>query len=81
VLARVKLRDGVTLAVDFDWCSFSGWPDRKKEAILVTSEEEKTPNIALAPGAKPPQMPANKPPHITSPPGSQSSPAIPKELR
>lgn len=41
VLARVRLRDGTTLAVDFDWCVVPGWPVRKREPVIVNSEDEK----------------------------------------
>lgn len=41
VLARVRLRDGTTLAVDFDWCLVPGWPARKPEPVIVNSEDEK----------------------------------------
>lgn len=44
VLARIRLRDTTTLAVDFDWCRAEGWPARKKELVIVTSEDEKTPS-------------------------------------
>lgn len=57
VLARVRLRGGTTLAVDFDWCRYIGWPARKKEPVIVTSDDEKTPTnvpIATLPSAQPP---------------------------
>ena len=41
VLARVRLRDGTSLAVDFDWCVVPGWPVRKREPVIVNSEDEK----------------------------------------
>jgi cell division protein ZapA (FtsZ GTPase activity inhibitor) len=43
VLARVKLRGGTTLAVDFDWCREKGWPERKREPVIVSAEDEKKP--------------------------------------
>lgn len=45
VLARVRLRDGTALAVDFDWCRHESWPARKKEPVIVTSEGQKTPTL------------------------------------
>lgn len=55
VLARVKLRDGTTLAVDFDWCRHEGWPDRKKQPVIIASEDEKVPAPAPVPVTKPPR--------------------------
>ena len=67
VLARVRLRDGTTLAVDFDWCRDAGWPARKKEPVIVTSEDEKTPsNIPIA------TLPPRTPPGRIPPTGTAS---------
>jgi TolA-binding protein len=67
VLARVRLRDGTTLAVDFDWCRYNGWPARKKEPVIVTSEDEKFPiNPPIA------TLPPKSPPERTPPTGTAS---------
>lgn len=56
VLARIRLRDGTTLAVDFDWCVVPGWPVRKREPVIVNSEDEKAiPKPAPVPTTAPPQ--------------------------
>lgn len=69
VLARVRLRDGTALAVDFNWCRYVGWPARKKEPVIVTSEDEKTPsNIPVA--TVPPRPPGRTPPTGTASPST-----------
>lgn len=53
-LARAKLKNGATVAVDFDWCDHAGWPERKKEVVILAPEEEKQP-------AKPATVPSHTP--------------------
>jgi len=71
VLVRVKLRDGTALAFDFDWCRHENWPDRKKEPVMMSSEDEKTPAsnnpfVASPSPSKPP--PPKNPRDRTAPP-------------
>jgi TolA-binding protein len=76
VLARVRLRGGTTLAVDFDWCRYSGWPVRKKEPVIVTSDDEKTPiNVPIT------TAPTQRPPGRIQPPGTTAPPTAPPGMR
>lgn len=60
VLGRVHLRDGTTLAVDFDWCREEGWPPRKKEPVIVV--EENPPGVSSNPVIAAPPPPRTPPP-------------------
>jgi hypothetical protein len=62
VLARVLLRDGTMLAVDFDWCREPGWPVPKREPVIVNAEDAKTP-----PNPSPPLPEPQRTPGITIP--------------
>jgi hypothetical protein len=67
VLVRVKLRDGTALAFDFDWCHHENWPDRKKEVVIVTSENEKTPTNPPVVASPSPSKSIPIPPIVTTP--------------
>lgn len=62
VLARVLLRNGTMLAVDFDWCRESGWPIPKREPVIVNADDSKTP-----PNQVPTAPPPERTPGITNP--------------
>ena len=70
VLVRVKLRDGTALAFDFDWCRHENWPDRKKEPVMISSEDEKTPtsNNPFVASPSPSKAPTKIPRDRTAPP-------------
>jgi len=39
VLAKIELRDGSRMEVDFDWCRAEGWPAKKTEQLQVVEPE------------------------------------------
>lgn len=70
ILVRVRLRDGSSLAFDYDWCRQEGWPVHTKEPVIVLPEDEKTPslprdtNIATPSPGKAPTRPRTDVPRI-----------------